>query len=312
MRSTSSPVSRAAAGVYAWLALQVVAMAALVVFEEARGHRLAQQIAAFGGNPEAPGARQVAGAVTVFAILMMALTIATLAAGAAYLTWLRRALPGTSRLGLVAAWLVPVVNLVAPLVLADRAWRDAGESGASRNGASRNGGGRNGIIWTDAGQRSGRPGQESRTRWLLLGACWWASWLVALFLVFVRPGHAGLTGAGLPQLGATIVAAILCAATVREITVLRETRHSPRSRDHQEFPELRERRLQARPPAHHSSYVFSSGSGSGSAEPAGRDRHRPGAGPELPELACQSRRWGSAGWPRIRPSRAPGVGPISE
>jgi hypothetical protein len=310
MRSTSSTVSRAAAGVYAWLTLQVVAMAALVVFEEARGHRLAQQIAAFGGNPEAPGARQVAGAVTVFAILMMALTIATLAAGAAYLTWLRRALPGASRLGLLAAWLVPPVNLVAPLVLAHRAWRDAGESGASRNSASRNGGGRNGIIWSEAGQRSGGLGQENRARWLLLGACWWASWLVALFLVFVRPGHAGLTGAGLPQLGATIVAAILCAATVREITVLGETRHSPGTRDHQEFHDLRERRLQARPPAHRSSYVLSSGSGS--AEPASRDRHPPGAGPELPEPACQSRRWGSAGWPRIRPSRARGVGPISE
>jgi hypothetical protein len=306
MWSTSSPVSRAASGVYAWLTLQVVAMAALVVFEEARGHRLAQQIAAFGGNPEAPGARQVAGAVTVFAILMMALTIATIAAGAAYLTWLRRALPGASRLGLVAAWLVPVVNLVAPLVLADRAWRDAGESGASRDG-----GGRTGITWSEAGRRPAGAGQDGRARWLLLGACWWASWLVALFLVFVRPGHAGLTGAGLPQLGATIVAAILCAATVREITVLGQTRHSPRARDHQ-FPELRERRLQARPPAHHSSYVLSSSSASSSAEPVVRDRHRPGAGPELPELACQSRRWGSAGWPRIRPSRAPGVGPISE
>ncbi|WP_370028550.1 DUF4328 domain-containing protein [Planotetraspora sp. GP83] len=228
-------MSRAAVAVYACLAVQAVTMASLAVFEEVRGRRLAHQIAAFGGDPHAPGARQVVGAVTVFAIVMMAVAATTTAAAVAYLVWSRRVRQAPqsgysgysgSGLGLVAAWLLPGVNLVVPPLLVDRAWREL------------------------AGERPARDAR-SRARWLVLLTCWWLSWLAALFLVFVRPAHSGrdLTGVGLTDLAATIVAAILCAATVRELTALREA------------------------------------------------PHRPVVGPELPELACQSRRWSSRGGP---------------
>ncbi|MCT9933868.1 DUF4328 domain-containing protein [Planotetraspora sp. A-T 1434] len=232
-----SAVSRAAVAVYVCLTAQAVSMGALAVFEEVRGRRLAHQIAAFGGDPHAPGARQVVGAVTVFAIVMMAVAATTAAAAVAYVVWsrrLRQAPHGQysgSGLGLAAAWLVPGVNLVVPPLLVDRAWREL------------------------AGERPARDAR-SRARWLVLLTCWWLSWLVALFLVFVRPAHSGrdLTGVGLTDLAATVVAAILCAATVRELTALSEA-------PHRQAP------------------------------------HRPVVGPELPELACQSRRWSSRGGP---------------
>ncbi len=317
MRSTSSGVhrsarlSRAAAGVYAGLAAQAVSMAALAVFEETRGRRLAAQLAAFGGDPDAPEAGRLIGAVSFFAVLIIAVAAATALAGSAYLSWLRRVRPGIPAPALAAVWLLPGVNLVMPPILADLAWRDA-----VRNNGLR-------AAW-------GRGAQ--RPRWLLLVGCWWLSWLGALGLVFARPTHPGrdLTGIGLPALAAVVVAAVLCAATVREITSLHEDHDDHESRDgggtrqtgtgrDGEIDGSGESRTarqahpaqglddpgrpgRTRPPAHRSSY-----------RRAVRNGHRAeGAGPELPELACQSRRWGSSGWRRNRPSRTPEAGPMSE
>lgn len=293
-RSVASGVSRSAAGVYAGLATQVVAMTALVVFEETRGRGLAARIATFGGDPDAPGAHQVMGAVSIFAILIIAALTATALAVAAYLTWLRRVQPHTPALALTAAVLLPGVNLVMPPILADLAWRKAvrhnGPEFASAHGAR-------------------------RPRWLMLVGCWWLSWLAALGLVFARPTQPGrdLTGVDLPALAAIVVAAILCAATVREISRLHEEDgeggrpQAPRSRQRGAAPhrerltrESPERPRGPRPLAHRFGYH----------RRTLRDGHR--VGPELPELACQSRRWGSAGWRTDRPARTPGAGPISE
>jgi hypothetical protein len=204
----ATPIGRSALGVYVSLAAQVATLAALVVFEETRGQRLARQIAVFGGDPAAPGARAVVGAVTVFALLMMALAAATLAAAAAYLSWLRRVcreiaerVPyrqrarGDDRAGMVsAALLIPGVNLVAPPFLLNAVWREAAR------------------------------GRDLVGRRAALVAAWWLSWLVALWLILVRlPLHHSaespdLTGLGLTELTAVAVAALLCALTVRDLT----------------------------------------------------------------------------------------------
>lgn len=296
MRSASSGVSRSgvsrsAAGVYVGLAAQVVAMAALAVFEETRGRGLAAQIAVFGGDPDAPGAHRVVGAVSVFAILIMAVLTTTAMAAAAYLTWLRRVQPRIPALTLAAVWLLPGINLVMPPILTDLAWRQAVRHNAPGYGAQ-------------------------RPRWLVLVGCWWLSWLAALGLVFARPTQPGrdLTGVGLPTLAAIVVAAILCAATVREISALygggeggrhqarRSRRQHVEQRPERQTPENAERPYRPRPLAHRFGY---------SRRPL-RDGHRADVGPELPELACQSRRWGSSGWRRDHPSWTPGAGPISE
>jgi hypothetical protein len=197
MRLVSSAVNRSAAFVYAALTAQVFSMAAVVVFEQARGRRLAQQIAAFGGNPDAPGAHQVVGAVTTFAILMMALVAATIIAGATYMSWLRRVSPDPSLSSVLTSWLVPGVNLVMPPILADAAWQHAGR------------------------------GRAGRARWLLLVSGWWLSSLAAISMIVMRlpvarpSGGHNLTGLGLAELLLVVVAALLCAATVKEITVYR-------------------------------------------------------------------------------------------
>ncbi|GIH27965.1 hypothetical protein Aph01nite_62750 [Acrocarpospora phusangensis] len=179
---------RAATGVYAALTAQVAALGALVLFEEVRGRRLAREIASFDGDPYAPGAREVVGAVTVFAVLMMIVVVTTLVAAATYLVWLRRARASSSATSVLAAWLLPGVNLIAPPLLADWAWQDAERRG--------------------------------RTRWLALLTTWWISWLVVLWILLVRlPGAEGLTGLGLTELAAIAFAALLCAVTVREITI---------------------------------------------------------------------------------------------
>lgn len=331
MRSTSSGIhgsarlSRAAAGVYAGLAAQAVSVAALAVFEETRGRRLAAQLAAFSGDPDAPEAARLVGAASFFAVLIIAAAAATALAGSAYLSWFRRVRPGVPTPALAAVWLLPGVNLVMPPILADLAWRDAVRT---------------------TGRRAARGRGVQRPRWLLLLGCWWLSWLGALGLVFAGPTQPGadLTGIGLPALAAVVVAAILCAATVRELTCLHEDHDDRKKRESRKNHEGREdgragvgthqigagrdggiggsgegrtttRQASpaqdrgdagapgpARPPAHHSSY-----------RRAVRTGHRAeGAGPELPELACQSRRWGSSGWRRNRPSRTPEAGPMSE
>ncbi|MEU7002474.1 DUF4328 domain-containing protein [Nonomuraea sp. NPDC046570] len=197
MRFTPSPPKRpATAAVYLTLAAQLAAMTALVLFEEVRGRRLAAEIASLGGDPRSPGAEALVGAVTLFAVLMMLLVGTTVAASAAYLTWLVRVRQANSRTAtaapVAAGWLIPGVNLIAPALLVDEVWRGA------------------------------QPPLDRRHRWLALLGAWWLSWLTALSLVVVRlPLDAGageLTGLSGVELAATTVAALLCALTVREIT----------------------------------------------------------------------------------------------
>lgn len=196
MRFTPSPPIRAAFAVYVTLVAQLASLAGLVIFEQARGRRLATQVAALGGDPRAAGAEAVVGAVTVFAVLMMLVVGTTLAAAGAYLTWLVRARQINSRSApagpVLWAWLVPGVNLVMPVRLADEVWRNA------------------------------KPPFDRRGRWLLLLGAWWVSWLATLGLIAERlllDDRAGdLTGIGVTELAVATVAALLCAATVREIT----------------------------------------------------------------------------------------------
>ncbi|WP_327090418.1 DUF4328 domain-containing protein [Nonomuraea sp. NBC_01738] len=201
MRAVQTPPTGAASAVYLTLAAQVLSLGALVIFEEIRGRRLAGQIAALGG--EARGSEAVVGAVTVFAVLMLLLVIATIAAAVAYLTWLVRARQTNSAAAptapALAAWLVPLVSLVAPVMVTDELWRES------------------------------RPPLERRGRWLTLLTAWWTAWLVVQALIVFRllessPGE--LTGLGVPELLITVVAALLCAATVREITVVQRSTHA--------------------------------------------------------------------------------------
>ncbi|MFF5210639.1 DUF4328 domain-containing protein [Streptosporangium sp. NPDC000396] len=177
----------------------MIATTALVIFEQVRGRRLAREISALGGDPHSPGAQAVVGAVTVFAVLIMFVAAATIAAAAAYLTWLIRAWRNVSPFAsptsaVLAGWFVPVVNLVVPPVLTHRLWQ------ASHPPADRHG------------------------RWPALLGAWWLSWLAVLALIPVRlpldtaPGNADLTGLGPVELAAIAISALLCAATVREIT----------------------------------------------------------------------------------------------
>ena len=197
--STKKPTITA---VYLTFIAQFLAMTALVIFEQIRGHRLAGELAALGGDPRAPGAAAVVGAVTVFAILLMVFAATTVAAAASYLTWLVRARQANVRPAatgpVLAAWLVPGINLIAPLLLIDRAWRGS------------------------------RPPLDRRHRWLTLIATWWFTWLTALTLILVRlpltkePGD--LTGLGPIELSATAIAALLCVLTVREINRIQAAR----------------------------------------------------------------------------------------
>ncbi len=337
MRSTSSAVSRAAAGVYAALAAQVVSVAALAVFEESRGSRLASQIAAFGGDPASPAARAVSGAATTFAVLLLALLTATVTAALAYLSWLRQVRPATPPVALAAACLVPGVNLVVPLFLTDLAWREAPAprhgrpadrarqaDGSGSTGGTRttDGTGTTGGARTGSGLGGGTGGPAERTRWLVVLACWWVSWLAALGLVFAGPAREGLTGLGTPQAAAVAVAALLCASAVREVTA----RHTGAGHGRAARPATRPQ-VRLNPahnpvlnPAHNpaerpSGRPVAAAPAVRAAHAGGTDGgedHQPGDGPELPELACQSRRWGSPGWPRNRPSRAAGGAPLSE
>jgi hypothetical protein len=92
------------------------------------------------------------------------------------------------------AWLIPGVNLVGPALLVHELWKGA------------------------------RPPSDRRERWLALVAAWWLSWLATLTLAVtgLARDSGGLTGAGLAQLTCLTLAALLCAATVREITVLQQ------------------------------------------------------------------------------------------
>ncbi|MFJ2033470.1 DUF4328 domain-containing protein [Streptosporangium sp. NPDC087985] len=203
MRFIPSLQKKAISAVYLALTVQVVATAALMVFEQVRGRRLAQEISTLGGDPHAPGAQALVGAVTVFAILIMLVTVTTVAAVAAYLTWLirarRSAVPRASAAPVLAAWLVPGVNLIAPPLLVYRLW------------------------WAS------RPPADRHGRWVALLAAWWVSWLAALVLVPLRlplrgvPGNTGLTGLGPVELTTVVISALLCAATVRQITRIQTT-----------------------------------------------------------------------------------------
>ncbi|WP_245690775.1 DUF4328 domain-containing protein [Sinosporangium album] len=185
-----------------------MSLTALVVFEQVRGRELAQQINALGGDLRSAPAQTLLGAMTVFAVLMLAVAVTTLGAMATYLTWLVRARQANNPLApaagaTIAAWAVPMVNLVAPPVLLDRVWRGA------------------------------RPSQDRRARWLVLVAAWWMTLLAALTLTFVRlpllpaSGSIGLTGLGPVEVAVTALAALLCAVTVREVTGI-QTRGSKR------------------------------------------------------------------------------------
>ncbi|MEU4829411.1 DUF4328 domain-containing protein [Streptosporangium sp. NPDC023615] len=196
MRSIPSSQKRATSAVYLALTALVLASAALAVFEQARGRRLVMEISRLGGDPQAPGAEAVFGAVTVFAILIILFAATAIACAAAYLNWLVRARRYADRpavVPVVASWFVPVINLFAPALLVDRLW------------------------WAS------RPPPDRRERWVALLTAWWLSWLVALALVLVRlwPGAsrdgASLTGFGMLELVAVAVAALLCGATVRQI-----------------------------------------------------------------------------------------------
>ncbi|RSN09441.1 hypothetical protein DMB42_19290 [Nonomuraea sp. WAC 01424] len=195
VRYAQAPPTRAASAVYVTLAAQVLSLGALVVFERSRGRQLALQLASFGGRPQGAQAEAVVGAVTTFAVLMMLVAGTSVAAAAAYVTWLVRARQMKDRSTptgpVAAAWLIPVVNLVAPALLVHDVWRRA------------------------------KPPAGRRGRWLALLAAWWLSWLAMLTLVTVRlpldSSSDGLTGVGVLELSAAVVAALLCAATVREV-----------------------------------------------------------------------------------------------
>ncbi len=185
MRVALSSAGRSAVRVHVTLAAQVFAMAALVIFEEARGGSLAERIAAVGGDPRAPGAEEIMGEVTLFALLVLAVLATSAAAAVAYLTWLRRVCRNA-----VWAWAVPGVNLVAPPFALHAAWEAPG------------------------------PADRRRRRWLPLLVAWWLSWLTALTMIVVSVVTAdeGLTGLTPATVAVTALAAALCAATVREIT----------------------------------------------------------------------------------------------
>ncbi|MFG1701481.1 DUF4328 domain-containing protein [Nonomuraea sp. NPDC049309] len=198
VRYTQASPARAATAVYVTLTAQVLSLTALVIFEMTRGRDLAAQLAAFGGRPQGADAEAVVGAVTAFAVLMMLVAGTTLAVAASYVTWLVRARRANDRSAatgpVAAAWLIPLVNLAAPAVLVDQVWRGA------------------------------RPPAGRRGRWLALLSAWWLSWLATLALVTIRvpldSSAGGLTGVGVPELSCAAVAAVLCAATVHELTGL--------------------------------------------------------------------------------------------
>ncbi|MEU7749487.1 DUF4328 domain-containing protein [Nonomuraea sp. NPDC049158] len=208
VRYAQAPPTRAASVVYVTLAAQVLSLGALVIFEQSRGHRLATQLAAFGGRPHGADAQAVVGAVTVFAVLMMLVAGTAIAAAAAYVTWLVRARQANDRSAptgpVAAAWLIPGVNLIAPPLLLDQVWRGTGPPG------------------------------DRRPRWLALLAAWWLTWLAMLALVTIRlplgSSSGDLTGIGLPELACATVSALLCAATVRDITRIQCSTSSARGR----------------------------------------------------------------------------------
>ncbi|MEV0588416.1 DUF4328 domain-containing protein [Nonomuraea sp. NPDC050310] len=179
--------------VYVALAAHIASLTALVVFEELRGHSLVTQLASID-HPDSTAAQAVVGAVTVFAVLIM-LVVGTLAVAAvAYLTWLVRVRQAHDRAAspapVLLGWLIPGVALVAPVVLVDDVWKNS------------------------------RPPFDQRPRWLFLLGAWWLSWLAAVASLIIRLGDdsAGtLTGIGVRELALAAFAAVLCAATVREI-----------------------------------------------------------------------------------------------
>ncbi|MDF5758688.1 DUF4328 domain-containing protein [Spongiactinospora sp. TRM90649] len=210
MRVATSPPQRAALAVYTALLAHVVALAALVAFEAIRGERLSRQLALLDAGADSPGRQALVGAVTVFAVLVLAVGATALAAACAYLTWLVRAMrassPGARRAGgVLVSWLVPVLNLAVPPLLVDRVWRNA--------------------------RRGARRPATGRRRWLILLAAWWASWLGALAVTASGfAGLPGLTGIGFAHFAAFTLAALLCAATVREVSRLQAARFRPRPR----------------------------------------------------------------------------------
>jgi hypothetical protein len=199
VRFAQAPPIKAASAVYVTLTAQVLSLGALVLFEQVRGRELAAQLASFGGRPQGADAEAVVGAVTVFAVLLMLTTGATVAAAAAYVTWLVRARqandPSAHSVPVAGAWLIPGVNLVGPALLVHELWKGA------------------------------RPPSDGRGRWLALVAAWWLSVLATLTLTvtgLARDSSGGLTGAGLAELTCLTLAALLCAATVREVTRLQQ------------------------------------------------------------------------------------------
>lgn len=206
VRYTQASPARAATAVYVTLTAQVLSLGALVIFEQSMGRELAARLAAFGGRPVGADAEAVVGAVTTFAVLMMTVAGTSIAAAAAYVTWLVRARQANDRSAatgpVAAAWLVPGVNLFAPAVLVDEVWRGT------------------------------RPPAGRRGRWLALLTGWWLSWLATLALVTIRlpldSSAGGLTGVGAPELVCALVAALLCAGTVRELTRLQHAARDAR------------------------------------------------------------------------------------
>ncbi|GAA3227428.1 DUF4328 domain-containing protein [Nonomuraea helvata] len=207
VRYTQAPPTRAAFAVYVTLAAQVISLGALVIFEQIRGRHLAAQLAAFGGRPQGADAEAVVGAVTAFAVLLMLVAGTSIAAAAAYVTWLVRARQANDRSAtsgpVAAAWLIPGVNLVAPVVLLDEVWHGT------------------------------RPPAGRRGRWVAMLAAWWLTWLATLALITIRVPLAssagGLTGVGVLELACSAVAALLCAGTVRELTRLQRAARAPRA-----------------------------------------------------------------------------------
>ncbi|RJL22811.1 DUF4328 domain-containing protein [Bailinhaonella thermotolerans] len=212
MRYAPSPPKGPAALLYVLLAAQVAAVAALAVFEHLRGKRLVAELTGLTGRAPEP----VVGAVTVFAVLIMAAALITAATVACFLVWVWRARRSAELYGFapqrlargwaVAAWFLPVANLVLPVLVLDDLWR------------------------------ASAPGGDRRA-WHTLLAAWWASWLALLAVALAGPlglvRAAGpdldLTGVGLMESAATAIAAATAAAVVRAITL--RQRHTTTSRE---------------------------------------------------------------------------------
>ncbi|WP_283137822.1 DUF4328 domain-containing protein [Rhizohabitans arisaemae] len=198
MRYAPSAPVRPAMWTCVLLVSNVLAVTALAIFEATRGQTLMREIAAMGGMPRESEGNPVVGAVTVFALLVLLATGIALTTAGSYLGWLWRARqtievygltrPRFSRGWAIAVWFVPLVNLVLPPLIVHDVWRG-----------------------------SSSPRRLTLAPWLTLLTCWWASCLVTVWTLVFSRGPL-LTGTGHAQAASVLVSALLCGATIWEIT----------------------------------------------------------------------------------------------